>query len=199
MYDLVRIWFNRPLYLVEGMFGRDSISPGGAVFPLTHINQYDLKKSFVVFKPGCKITKTDLSIRVSFGEHFTAFMSLELVKKVDTVRQACPVLAKPDAKLSIVEFRVPKELAPSCVRFLKNEQEHGRLVGMRASNGKKVVTESGEEKRIETKNYRVLVYKQEESVFVKSLFAQKLMPQEGGKMWAAFCSIPAFPEEIKKF
>jgi len=193
--SLVRVKFRNPISYLKGRFGPDAVTPGGAIFPVTHLETVDVARRTLVFKPGCRVRQIKRlggAWEFYFRSGHRSMVSASHVKKVDRVKlTTCSRVPAPLKDRVCLQVTVPDGM-PNNVLFrelIKEEQKRGNVIGLKAPYEGKI----GE---VPVKYFEILVKKECSKTISAFLLRSGIV--FSGREWMIFTR-RVFPSELVNF
>lgn len=145
------------LFEVEGAFGNESISPGGAIFPKHLVLSYNLRTKTVLFPLGWKFDPTGSTFDFQFDNHIEGCLRKDMVKGFDYVEVDCdPKEFVPDKNLRLVMVDVPAEHKSYMDEIVKKYLATKMIVAERSRKSHRIRTVEGKRVTFPTHSYELI-------------------------------------------
>ncbi len=153
------------LHEAEGAFGKESISPGGAVFPKHLVLSYDLKAKTVVFPVGWNYVeeggkvgeKLHTGFVFLFDNYWESGVLKDKVKKIDSVEvNYNPKEFEPDKNLRLVMVDVPAKHKSYMDELIKKYLATKIIVAERSRKSHRTRTVDGKRVTFHTHSYELI-------------------------------------------
>ncbi len=203
------------LHEVQGVFGQESISPGGGVFPKHLICSYDLGTQTVIFPDGWEITEynnVDKDNRRRFmwefsfydgssgGAYLQSVLQHKAIKKIALVEvdDYDQNQFKTEQGLVLMELRIPRVNKDRADELILKHLSDGTIVAERSKESVRITAKGSiVEETVQQYLYELVMKESERINFINQLFEQDIVPKKD--RFAILINVRVYPKQLSYF